>query len=154
MDASEVAEIHPAAISNSPHLLIILFVRIWKGDFVVEVEYRSYGEVRKSLLQEVRNFFRDGFLDLFLDVVPQLMDEDLQIIPQQNSLGQTHLIHGSIDMQHFHQVAALTDMMQFSVLVLLQQSRLTGPDWLVVDVVLTGFAIAVSAQHDLDGKDR
>lgn len=152
MDAFEVDEVNPAAISDSPHLLIVLFVCVRKGDLVVKVKDSANSEVGKSLFEEAWYFLRNGLLDLLLDVVPQLMDEYLQVILQQNSLRQTHLIHGAVNMQHLHEIAALSDVMQFSILVLLLKSGLSRPDRLVVDVVLTWFAVAVSAEHGLEGK--
>jgi hypothetical protein len=80
------------------------------------------------------------------------VDEGFQLVFQQNTLGESHLVHGPVDVEELHLGGALTDLMQFSVLVAFEESGFAAPDWFFVDVELVGFPVAVSPQHCLQAE--
>ena len=143
MDPLEVFEVHPTAVSDSPHFLVVLLVGVGKGDFVVEVEHGAQSEVGSAPLQELGHLLREGLLDLFLDVGPELGDEELELVSEELPLRQTHLVHVAVGVEQLHRGGAGADLVELAVLVLLEQPRLPVPDRLVVHQPRARFAVAV-----------
>ena len=71
------------------------------------------------------------------------MEEGVEVILEQGTVGETHLIHVSVDMKKFHGGGASTDFIELSVLMFSEQFRLGVPDGLLVNVVLAWFTMAV-----------
>ena len=82
------------------------------------------------------------------------MKEEIEFFLEENSMSQTHLIHVSIDMKHFHRSLSSADFVELPILMLFKQLRFPIPDRLIINVILTWFPMAIGSLGGLnDGKN-
>lgn len=78
----------------------------------------------------------------------------MKLLLEKNSMSQTHLVHISIDMNHFHGSLAGSNLVELPILMFPKQPRLGIPDRFVVNIILAWFAMAVGSLCGLnDGQN-
>jgi hypothetical protein len=50
---------------------------------------------------EFRNFGK-AILNLSLNVIPKFIHENIELVFEKSAVGESHLIHGAINMKKFH----------------------------------------------------
>lgn len=135
-------ERNSTCISHTSHFFVIPFVGEGFGDFVGEIEGSTGSEIGGGVSHELGNFVESIF-NLGFNVVPEFIHEDVELVFKKRTVGESHLIHGAINVEKFHGGGVLTDFVQVTVLVGFEVTGLGCPDGFRVDVVISWFAMTV-----------